>query len=91
MQLLASSEENGPWYNYSPLLKYHIEPQYTNTCVWCIIQKNSILMDLKVVYRKCQTKKVFFYTHADEESTYYLIITNIKSPMPRNVDCICHY
>lgn len=33
----------------------------------------------------------FFYTHADEESTYYLRITNIKSPMPRNVDCICHY
>lgn len=36
-------------------------------------------------------KKGVFYTHADEESTYYFRITNIKSPMPRYVDCICHY
>lgn len=36
-------------------------------------------------------KKGVFYTPADEESTYYLRITNIKSPKARNVDCICHY
>lgn len=36
-------------------------------------------------------KKVFFYKQADEESTCYLRITNIISPMSRNVDCIRHY